>query len=384
MAKRIKLLVLMTFDVGLKTWSEQGILDRELATYRELVKKGIDVTFLTFGGVEDKSLSRRIPEIKFVPVYANLRRPESLSLRFLQSLIFPWIFRAEFRAASILKTNQLYGGWVLVIARLLFRKPLVVRCGYDFVSAARDTGASAYRLLLMKLLSKFILYSATYTILSSARLTNHVRSEYRLGKKGNSVIGNSVNLNLFSPSREIKNGRVLFVGRLEKIKRLELLIDAVDSAQVGCDLVGDGRERTTLERYARGKGVDCRFFGYVKNEDLPSLFNRCAVFVLISKSEWLPKSLIEAMACGCIVIGSKTSGIEDLIIDRKTGLLVESDATELSKLIKRVTSNPDRYAELGENARLYVEQEFDLELLAGREFKVHQNLGASNEYKDYS
>ncbi len=370
----IKLLVLMTVDVSLATWAQQGIIHRELAIYRRIAERGISVTLLTFGGEDDQRFAAHAPEIEIIPVYAATKRPKRFFPRVLKSLLLPLIFHNKFRAATILKTNQLYGGWVLVLARILFQKKLIVRCGYEFVSAARDTGATRTRLFLMRSLSRLTFSFATHAILSSRRMACYVEREYGLGRKNISVIGNSVNLARFHPSGERTNSRALFVGRLERVKNLQLIIDSARVADIGVDIVGDGRDRDTLERYAKQQEVDCLFHGIVKNEDLPVLLNRCLVFVMVSVSEWLPKALIEAMACGCTVIGSDAPGIRELLIDKENGLLVQPSVKMLGKALMDVRDDPTRHDQLGKNARAFVEREFSLEGLVEREINLYESL----------
>ena len=132
-----------TYGVSLKTWAETGLLQRETRIYQELMKRfGVQVQFLTYGDAADHNLEAELNGIKLLPVYERLRRPTSKIIRLLQTFIIPWTFREELKKTDLLKTNQIWGGWVAVISKWGFHKPLLVRCGYEFYDFACKMGRS--------------------------------------------------------------------------------------------------------------------------------------------------------------------------------------------------------------------------------------------------
>jgi len=120
------------------------------------------------------------------------------------------------------------------------------------------------------------------------------------------------------------------VARLAPVKNHEMLIRALPrlAADVHLVLIGDGPSRTGLADLARMLSVAERvhFVGQlVETTNLHQFFDAS---VLCSRSEGFPNSIIEALAVGCPVIATPVGGIPEVIVDRRTGLLVPPDDPE--------------------------------------------------------
>jgi glycosyltransferase involved in cell wall biosynthesis len=110
-----------------------------------------------------------------------------------------------------------------------------------------------------------------------------------------------------------------------------------------------------------GISKDTRFLGYVEEMEKISLLQQSSIVVLVSKADLAPLSLIEAMACGTPVIGSRAGGIPNLIEDGKTGFLVkEGNSKELSQKIIELLSGID-LGEIKRNAMELVKQKYSIE-----------------------
>jgi glycosyltransferase involved in cell wall biosynthesis len=365
----------MTFDVAIRTWDLLGILDREIGVYRQLASQGFQVTLVTFGGIEDLKYQEKFPDVEIVPLYHNRYRPNSLLLRILQSLTFPIANARVFQAGHLYRTHQLWGSWVLVVAKLFFRKPMVTRCGYELVAASRDAGASWARVILLKALSRIVFAYSDHIIVTSPRMSSEIQHQFNTKPEKVTIIGNSIELNKFYPRAISKrNGRVLFVGRLEKIKNIPLLLAAARSAKVAVDIVGTGREYDSIKSLVEELNIDCRFFGNVPNEDLVDYYNRCLVFVLPSHSEWHPKVLLEAMACGAPVIGTDVPGVRDIIEHGETGFLVGQDPTELANIILLIQQDKALANDMGMRASAFIGKEYERSRALECEMIVYKEL----------
>jgi glycosyltransferase involved in cell wall biosynthesis len=167
----------------------------------------------------------------------------------------------------------------------------------------------------------------------------------------------------------------LYVGRLAEEKGIKTLIDAavrIDTERRGLSaglktvklkIVGGGPLRDDLESYAgeRIKGGFIEFLGHRSRDEVMKLIKGCRFMVV--PSEWyenFPFAVLETFVCGKPVIGSRTGGIPELIRDTERGLVFEAgDSADLSAAIKYLLDNPDIIAEMGRNAREYVEQELN-------------------------
>ena len=149
--------------------------------------------------------------------------------------------------------------------------------------------------------------------------------------------------------------RLGFAGSLERLyKAPDVLLQAVASCRrSGLDaelwVAGDGRFRPWLEQEAASLGLHgaVRFLGAVgAGEPMERFLDDLDLFVLPSRTEGLPRVLVEAMARGCPALGSTAGGIPDLL--GPSHLVTPGAAGPLAAKIRECLTNPDR---LGAMAR---------------------------------
>ncbi len=143
------------------------------------------------------------------------------------------------------------------------------------------------------------------------------------------------------PWRHIRSPRVVFVGRLVRQKGIYTLLQAVANLprEVNVVYVGDGPDRTELEKRARDLGLDDRVTvtGFMPHRIIPSVMAGADLLVLPSTYEELGRVLVEAMQLGVPVVASRVGGIPEVIQDGYNGLLVEPEQPlQLAKAIARV------------------------------------------------
>jgi glycosyltransferase involved in cell wall biosynthesis len=99
-----------------------------------------------------------------------------------------------------------------------------------------------------------------------------------------------------------------------------------------------------------------------ERRDIPELLGAADVFVLPSRSEGLPVSVLEAMVAGLPVVASRVGGVPELVAEGETGLLVApGNSDELAAALKRVLADRELRRRLGTAGRARVEQQFDLD-----------------------
>lgn len=151
---------------------------------------------------------------------------------------------------------------------------------------------------------------------------------------------------------------ILFVGRLVARKGVDQLLEAL--ARLAdrpwkLEIVGFGPERDPLERHAERLGISDRveFLGRVSSGDLVAAYRRASCFVLPATlderadTEGLGVVLLEAMSYGVPVVATRRGGIVDVVVDGRSGLLVEDDPAALADGIRAVLEDPERAARLG-------------------------------------
>lgn len=132
--------------------------------------------------------------------------------------------------------------------------------------------------------------------------------------------------------------RLLFVGRLSKVKRIDEIIKAVENCKedVVLTIVGDGEERTHLESLVETNRV--KFTGALKPDQVKNEMIRGDIFVMNSVLEGKPMTIIEAMSYGMPIITTNVGGISELV--EFGGNAIETDGTFLQIIcaIKNMTS----------------------------------------------
>lgn len=163
------------------------------------------------------------------------------------------------------------------------------------------------------------------------------------------------------------NGPVLlWVGRLEKLKGVDILVSAVAQlAERDFTLLivgGDDRAhalRGELEAQARAEGVaaNVRFDGAVPHDALPYYYSAADVVVVPSYYESFGLVAVEAMACGTPVVASRVGGLQSTVADGITGYLIPWRCPEpFCEKLEVLLNNPELRANFGVAARRSVER----------------------------
>jgi phosphatidylinositol alpha-1,6-mannosyltransferase len=166
---------------------------------------------------------------------------------------------------------------------------------------------------------------------------------------------------------------VLTVGNLVERKGHDVVIQALAQVirripDVTYLVVGEGPHRGDLERLARAAGIRDRvvFAGLVDAADLPGVYALSDVFVMPSRVrpadcdvEGFGLVFLEANACGKPVIGGRSGGIPDAIVDGKTGFLVAPEnVADIAERLETVLTDRERAAEMGQQGRARVTAHF--------------------------
>ncbi len=163
--------------------------------------------------------------------------------------------------------------------------------------------------------------------------------------------------------------RVVFVGRLDPVKGVPLLLEAFARARAAhpaarLTIVGDGPARPALEARAQalGLGAAVAFLGYRAQAEVAGILAAADLLVLPSFAEGVPVVLMEAMASRLPVIASRVAGVPELVEDGVSGFLTPpGDLDTLTDRLERLLADPALRARMGEAGRAKVEAEFDID-----------------------
>lgn len=364
---KIHLVLFFTRGVSLGTWASVGSVGREIALYLGLQERGVQVTFITYGGASDLDYASQLGGIQI------LCNRWGLPPRWYQRLL-PFLHAGALRRANIYKTNQTNGADLALRAAQIWRKPLIARCGYMWSQFAGQRGAAA-EVELARRIEKRVFEKAQRTLVTTPAMKKYIGEEYRVNERKVIVVPNYVLTDQFSPGEEkpLPN-RICCIGRLDEQKNLHSLVRACQGLPVELHLIGDGHLRDALREQAQQRGVELVLHGNLPHHQLPEMIRQAAVFALVSHYEGHPKSLLEAMSCGAAVLGSNAPGIREQIVHGETGWLVDPDAESIRAGLKHLLANPKLREKLGRNARNFIQENYALNRIVDMEFALFQEI----------
>lgn len=201
------------------------------------------------------------------------------------------------------------------------------------------------------------------------------------------VVFNGVDSSLFSRNYEkSEHPHVIYLGRLKRYKRLELLIRTmkivikkVPDAKLTIAGSGDAEKELMTAVNELDLEGSVTFSGYVNEERKAKLLSNAWVFVTPSSKEGWGITVIEANACGTPCIAYDVPGLRDSIRDEETGLLVKKngDVEVLAKAIVKVLRDDRLRKNLSERALKWAKN-FDWNKSAGEFLKILKSV--MNEY----
>jgi D-inositol-3-phosphate glycosyltransferase len=221
------------------------------------------------------------------------------------------------------------------------------------------------------------------------------------------VIPCGVDLHLFKPIPSLKAKRflglserkfILFVGRIDAIKGIDVLIRAIYQlsrkpfkgnrdwgliiigGELDTDPQAETQEMQRLRKLVARMNLRERvaFYGSQRQDLLPYFYSAAEALVLPSRYESFGMVVLEAMACGTPVIASRVGGLPHTIEDGQTGFLVpEGDWLLLADRIREVIENPPLREKLVTSATAKIKQ-FSWQMIAKKVISIYESLAIMN------
>jgi glycosyltransferase involved in cell wall biosynthesis len=161
---------------------------------------------------------------------------------------------------------------------------------------------------------------------------------------------------------------------LEEQKNIKNLILAASDLNLELDIYGDGSQRKELEQLVLSLHAKVSFKGKVKNALMPDILREYNFYILPSLYEGMPKTLIEAMGCGLICIGTDTLGIREVIQNKYNGFLIHGFTHQEIKECLENSLNYMDYETITSNGLSTVHEKFSLTSYTNNEFQIFQKL----------
>lgn len=177
--------------------------------------------------------------------------------------------------------------------------------------------------------------------------------------------------------------RLLCLGRVVEDKGFDLAILALPEVVASFPFVklmiaGDGPARPELEKLASKLGVEDHidFLGWVNPDRIPELINQNSLILMPSRwQEAFGLTALQAAQMARPVIGARTGGLPEVVLDGKTGLLVEKENPKtLADAIKWMLAHPEEMHSKGKRAREYVTEKFSWDAYLQAYHQLYQKI----------
>tara|TARA_Y100000992_G_scaffold146171_1_gene97256 strand:+ start:5261 stop:6397 length:1137 start_codon:yes stop_codon:yes gene_type:complete len=378
----MKILLVFTFNTSLKIWHEQGILNRELKVYRDLVDNfGYKITLLTYGNKSDINILKEYEledYFEILPIYSNTNKSNFKIINIFKSIKYTLKIYRNNNYFDIVKTNQLYGSWVAIFYKLLTKNKLIIRTGYNSVAFAKFENKSKIKILLFTLLSKISLIFCDLYVTTNKDDINLITKNKSLQKK---IIyqPNFVDI----AERDVKQieqrefNTLFSVGRLEEQKNHTKLIEMLKNSKYKLRIVGEGKLRDTLIELSKKYNIELELSSNLDHDLLLETYSEYLFYIQLSKFEGNPKTILEAMGAGCVVITTNVYGIKNIIKHEENGILIKAN-DDLSLIIDNLLLDNGLINKISTNAKETVFDNFSYENYLSIEVKNYESLNIIN------
>lgn len=186
-----------------------------------------------------------------------------------------------------------------------------------------------------------------------------------------------VDIQRFTPTTPFadRDRTIGYLGRLDEEKGVDVLIEVVKQLPDDIEFifVGDGALRPQIEEELADKinRGNVRLPGWVDHDEVPAFLNRFRLLVMTSRTEGVPTTALEAMACGTPVCATSVGGIPDVVHDGETGWLLEDrSAAEIAARIERLVRHEEQLEEVSRRARSFVVEHYEFDVVVDKYRRV--------------
>ena len=179
------------------------------------------------------------------------------------------------------------------------------------------------------------------------------------------------------------------VGRLTRIKNVDLFLEALEfllskKLRLKAFIIGDGEDKKKLFKSAENKLIkycdltkdfkDSSLYFTSWYSNILEVYPALDMLVSTSLSEGTPLSLIEAQFSGKAIIASDVGGVSDIVANEDLGVLIPSnDLNLLIYSIEELMFNKERFILMGNNAKLFAQQNFSSKVMVEKTLEVYFN-----------
>lgn len=243
--------------------------------------------------------------------------------KWLRSIWGPFFLGQYVHNNTLIRTKQLWGCWTGWIFKIVYRKKLIIRCGYIWSRSFmyRKKQSNQFFYWIIRRIEDLLIGMGDAFVFTTDEVARHYSK--RIGNKRYRIIPNGYNTSIFKPIDNEILFDYVYLGRLIPLKGIVRLLTIIDSSQKLL-IIGSGEYSEAL-RYRR----NITHLSFVPNHELPHHLTKARCFISLSFTEGNPKGTFEAILCGLYPVLSDISAHRGIINELGYGTIVEDSAIAL-------------------------------------------------------
>jgi len=350
-----------------------GILGKDIVSFKNPLRIFREVHVISPRSSEPMDLGDK--NVYVHPVQTTARWQYYLSPLFDALALYRVVKRHDVKVIRALAPTS---GFVATMVGRLTGVPVVVSVHTDQFVAARDERRSALKNVLVRLVEPFVLKRAKLVPVISGHIQRYALN---MGARPETLFyhPNFVDTKLFRPQAKARGlKRILFVGRLSKVKGAEEALETLrlvlqKRKDVVLLIAGSGEQESAAKALAKRLGVEkhVQFLGSVDHErQLPRLMGSSHVFLAPLTAGF---SLIEAMASGLPIVAGDIEWTREVIRTGETGVLVNAgNPAALAEGVLSVLNDPRGAERMAARVRKLACKTFSLDAWKERDLEIYR------------
>lgn len=207
-----------------------------------------------------------------------------------------------------------------------------------------------------------------------------IEKEFGISSKKIPIVKNGVDIEKFIPCKEENANeriKIITVGTLYWIKNQELAIKAVcnlhkKGLNVSLEIVGDGADKEKLHRLIVDNKAESYITLHGKKKNVEDYLKKADVYISTSKTEGLPLSILEAMACGLPIVATEVGGVVDIVQNFVNGYLIcAENIAGIEDALENLVLSKEKRREYGNESRR-IAKEWSLDVCVREYEKLYE------------
>lgn len=320
--KNKSILCSLTYGNSLEKLNKHGILNRELEIYEELSNYFNKVYLLNFGNTISTDRKYNFEII-------NLKHNRNFFFNFFFNLFFIIKIKKKFKI-DFIRTNQTFGSLFFIILKIIFKSKLIARMGHESFYFVSTFGRSKIKNIFFNLNNKLIYLFSDYIFVPNNEIKKYINKTFKTDLYKISIIENYISKEFFvNNNAKIKKfNSFVYIGRINYQKLDKEFLELVKKMNIKIDVYGNMED----EKVIKENGF-LKYKGVILNEHIPNILKNYKYYILLSKIDQNPKSVLEAMRFGLIIISIQFFGSDFLVHKYNSFVLKKDNFKEVENLI---------------------------------------------------